>query len=132
MTTTNMNTLWTISEVIFFFPSFAVQSIYFFILYIIWIGIWTSVFIIYLIAFVISHRIILGLKAKAIQQLETTAQLPDMAFVAGMPDLHPGRGYPIGAAFFFLLIVLPCFSRNDIGCGMTLFQTELKTANLTR
>ena len=23
-----------------------------------------------------------------------------MTAVAGMPDLHPGRGYPVGAAFF--------------------------------
>lgn len=37
---------------------------------------------------------------KAIQQLQITSQLPDMVRVAGMPDLHPGRGYPIGAAFF--------------------------------
>lgn len=27
-------------------------------------------------------------------------QLPNMQRVVGMPDLHPGRGYPIGAAFF--------------------------------
>lgn len=26
--------------------------------------------------------------------------LPNMQRVVGMPDLHPGRGYPIGAAFF--------------------------------
>ncbi|MDE9431149.1 RtcB family protein [Xenorhabdus bovienii] len=40
------------------------------------------------------------LEGKAIQQLETTAQLPDMVSVVGLPDLHPGRGYPVGAAFF--------------------------------
>ncbi|EEW8141730.1 hypothetical protein D5Z79_26975, partial [Escherichia coli] len=33
-------------------------------------------------------------------QLHTTANLPNMQRVVGMPDLHPGRGYPIGAAFF--------------------------------
>lgn len=36
----------------------------------------------------------------AIQQLVTTSQLEGMQRVAGMPDLHPGRGYPVGAAFF--------------------------------
>ncbi len=39
------------------------------------------------------------IESKAIQQLQTTASLPDMVSVVGMPDLHPGRGYPIGAAF---------------------------------
>ena len=37
----------------------------------------------------------------AIQQLIKTSELPGMHAVAGMPDLHPGRGYPIGAAFFY-------------------------------
>ena len=36
----------------------------------------------------------------ALQQLVTTSQLEGMQVVAGMPDLHPGRGYPVGAAFF--------------------------------
>lgn len=39
------------------------------------------------------------IESKAIQQLQTTANLPNMLAVVGMPDLHPGRGYPIGAAF---------------------------------
>ncbi len=47
------------------------------------------------------------IESKAIQQLETTAQLPDMTYVAGMPDLHPGRGYPIGAAFFLFVVFTP-------------------------
>ncbi len=42
----------------------------------------------------------LWIESSAIQQLHTTANLPDMQRVVGMPDLHPGRGYPIGAAFF--------------------------------
>ena len=42
----------------------------------------------------------LWIESLAIQQLHTTANLPNMQRVVGMPDLHPGRGYPIGAAFF--------------------------------
>ncbi|MCL1038504.1 RNA ligase RtcB family protein [Shewanella submarina] len=61
----------------------------------------------------------------AIQQLETTAQLPGMYKVAGMPDLHPGRGYPIGAAFFAINKIYPALVGNDIGCGMALWQTTL-------
>lgn len=40
------------------------------------------------------------IEGNAVAQLETTARLPHMLRVAGMPDLHAGRGYPVGAAFF--------------------------------
>lgn len=61
----------------------------------------------------------------AIQQLHTTAKLPHMQRVVGMPDLHPGRGYPIGAAFFSLGHLYPALVGNDIGCGMALWQTDI-------
>lgn len=48
----------------------------------------------------------LWLEGEAIRQLETTAKLPDIKYVAGMPDLHPGRGYPVGAAFLLLSIFI--------------------------
>ncbi|HCZ8412115.1 TPA: RNA ligase RtcB family protein [Proteus mirabilis] len=70
------------------------------------------------------------IESKAIQQLVTTAQLPEMAYVTGMPDLHPGRGYPIGAAFFSVNRFYPALVGNDIGCGMTLFQTEFNHSKL--
>lgn len=63
----------------------------------------------------------------AIQQLNKTAELKGMHAVAGMPDLHPGKGYPIGAAFFSKQKVSPALVGNDIGCGMGLWQTSLKT-----
>ncbi|MCG3464051.1 RNA ligase RtcB family protein [Xenorhabdus bovienii] len=65
------------------------------------------------------------LEGKAIQQLETTAQLPDMVSVVGLPDLHPGRGYPVGAAFFSHSRFYPALIGNDIGCGMALWRTDL-------
>lgn len=37
------------------------------------------------------------IEGKAIEQLKQTAQWPGIEFVSGMPDLHPGRGMPIGA-----------------------------------
>ncbi|MBP6123465.1 MULTISPECIES: RNA ligase RtcB family protein [Providencia] len=70
------------------------------------------------------------IETKAIQQLQTTANLPDMVSVVGMPDLHPGRGYPIGAAFFSTKRFYPALVGNDIGCGMSLFQTEIKKSKL--
>ena len=58
----------------------------------------------------------------ALQQLLTTSQLEGMQRVAGMPDLHPGRGYPVGAAFFSTGRFYPALVGNDIGCGMALWQ----------
>jgi release factor H-coupled RctB family protein len=70
------------------------------------------------------------IEGKAIQQLETTALLPGMQRVAGMPDLHPGRGYPVGAAFFSIGRLYPALVGNDIGCGMALWRTDIPTAKL--
>ena len=64
----------------------------------------------------------------AIAQLVTTSQLSGMQRVAGMPDLHPGRGYPVGAAFFSTGQFYPALVGNDIGCGMALWQTDLRAS----
>ncbi|TMP27980.1 RNA ligase RtcB family protein [Pseudoalteromonas rubra] len=66
----------------------------------------------------------------AIQQLKKTSELAGMQQVAGMPDLHPGRGYPIGAAFFTTDQIYPALVGNDIGCGMSLWQTAMKTSKV--
>ncbi len=65
----------------------------------------------------------------AIAQLITTSQLEGMQLVAGMPDLHPGRGYPVGAAFFSTNLFYPALVGNDIGCGMALWQTDLRASS---
>lgn len=65
------------------------------------------------------------MEGSALQQLETTAKLHGMQQVVGMPDLHPGRGYPVGAGFFSTETLYPALVGNDIGCGMALWQTEL-------
>lgn len=67
----------------------------------------------------------LWLEDAAVQQLLTTAQLPGMQQVVGLPDLHPGRGYPVGAAFFSCGRFYPALVGNDIGCGMRLAQTDI-------
>lgn len=66
----------------------------------------------------------------AIDQLIKTSELTGMHRVAGMPDLHPGRGYPIGAAFFTTNKIYPALVGNDIGCGMSLWQTSAKVAKV--
>jgi release factor H-coupled RctB family protein len=67
----------------------------------------------------------------AIQQLQTTAKLPGMRRVAGMPDLHPGRGYPVGAAFFSIGCFYPALIGGDIGCGMRFLKTDLTIGKLS-
>lgn len=70
------------------------------------------------------------IEGNAIQQLQTTAKLAGMLKVIGMPDLHPGRGYPIGAAFFSIERFYPALVGGDIGCGMSLWQTNINTVGL--
>lgn len=72
----------------------------------------------------------LWLEDSAIQQLKTTAQLAHMVSVVGLPDLHPGRGYPVGAAFLSQDHFYPALVGNDIGCGMSLYQTDLVIAKV--
>ncbi|WP_163831164.1 RNA ligase RtcB family protein [Spartinivicinus ruber] len=64
------------------------------------------------------------IEGKAIEQLKFSANLPDMQKVAGMPDLHPGKSYPIGAAFLSKNTLYPYLVGSDIGCGMGLWQTD--------
>ena len=66
------------------------------------------------------------IEGEAIRQLEATATLPGMKLAVGMPDLHPGRGYPIGAAFVSQGVLYPHLVGNDIGCGMGLWSTSLR------
>ncbi|GGC63721.1 RNA ligase RtcB family protein [Undibacterium terreum] len=72
----------------------------------------------------------LWLEDAALQQLKTTAELPGMLRVVGLPDLHPGRGYPVGAAFFSKERFYPALVGNDIGCGMGLWQTDIVIGKL--
>ncbi|MCI5167073.1 MAG: RNA ligase RtcB family protein [Candidatus Electrothrix sp. GM3_4] len=72
------------------------------------------------------------IEGEAVQQLEQVAQLPDMHKVVGLPDLHPGKGGPIGGAFFSRTILYPYLIGNDIGCGMGLWQTDLKQRKAKR
>ena len=72
------------------------------------------------------------IEGNAIHQLQTTAKLEGMRRVVGMPDLHPGRGYPVGAAFFSVGRLYPALVGNDIGCGMGLWRTELDSVKISQ
>lgn len=67
----------------------------------------------------------LWIEELAIEQLKNTMKLEGMLKVCGMPDLHPARTYPIGAAFWSINKIYPALVGGDIGCGMSLWQTEI-------
>ncbi len=69
----------------------------------------------------------LWIESDAIQQLIKTSQLSNIKRAVGMPDLHPGRGYPVGAAFLSQEYIYPALIGNDIGCGMGLWTTDIAT-----
>lgn len=62
---------------------------------------------------------------EAIRQLQSVSRFPGMTACVGMPDLHPGKGTPIGAAFLCRDRLYPHLVGNDIGCGMALWMTDL-------
>ncbi|MEM9150734.1 MAG: RNA ligase RtcB family protein [Cyanobacteria bacterium P01_F01_bin.3] len=70
------------------------------------------------------------IEGNAVRQLETTAQLKGVTRAVGMPDLHAGKGCPIGAAFLSRGWIYPALVGNDIGCGMGLWRTALKARKL--
>ncbi len=65
------------------------------------------------------------IEGEALRQLEGTARLSGMRLAVGMPDLHPGKGSPVGAAFASRGVLHPFLVGNDIGCGIGLWRTDL-------
>src|SRR6185312_3866479 len=65
------------------------------------------------------------IEGEAVRQLYATAKLAGVRLAVGFPDLHPGRGTPVGAAFVAEDVIYPHVIGGDIGCGMALFKTDL-------
>jgi len=65
------------------------------------------------------------IEGEALRQLYATARLDGMRLAVGFPDLHPGKGGPVGAAFITEGLIYPHLIGGDIGCGMALFKTDL-------
>jgi release factor H-coupled RctB family protein len=70
------------------------------------------------------------IEGEAIRQLEASAALPGVRWVVGMPDLHPGKGHPVGIAALADGVVYPHLVGADIGCGMALFTTRTPVRKL--
>ncbi len=67
------------------------------------------------------------IESAAVDQCHQVAALEGMLHVAGMPDLHPGKGAPIGAAMAST-VLYPFLVGSDIGCGIAVFPIRLKRA----
>ncbi len=65
------------------------------------------------------------IEGEAVRQLYATAKLDGVRLAVGFPDLHPGKGTPVGAAFVTEDVIYPHLIGGDIGCGMALFKTDL-------
>ncbi|WP_425436087.1 RNA ligase RtcB family protein [Micromonospora avicenniae] len=67
------------------------------------------------------------IESDALRECQQVAALDGMIHVAGMPDLHPGKGAPIGAAMSST-VLYPFLVGSDIGCGIAVFPIKLKRA----
>jgi release factor H-coupled RctB family protein len=72
------------------------------------------------------------IEGDALEQLRQTMRLPGMRRAVGLPDLHPGKGHPIGAAFASEGRIYPFLIGADIGCGIGLWPTGLKASKAKR
>ncbi len=66
----------------------------------------------------------LWIEGSAIEQLHNVANRPGIIRAVGMPDIHPAKGAPNGAAFLSH-IIYPDLVGTDDGCGMSLWVTDV-------
>jgi release factor H-coupled RctB family protein len=65
------------------------------------------------------------IEGEAVRQLYATSKLDGVRYAVGFPDLHPGKGSPVGAAFVTDGVIYPHLIGGDIGCGIALFETDM-------
>lgn len=67
------------------------------------------------------------MEQQAINQLYFLAALPGVTQAVGLPDLHPGQ-VPVGVVIISKGYIYPRLIGSDIGCGMGLFKSGIKTS----
>jgi len=68
---------------------------------------------------------------QAMQQLRNIASLPFIhSHVAGMPDVHLGKGATVGSVIATKQAIIPAAVGVDIGCGMSAVRTSLTASDL--
>ena len=65
------------------------------------------------------------IEGEAIRQLYAVAKMDGVRQAVGFPDLHSGKGTPVGAAFVTEDVIYPHLIGGDIGCGIGLWKTDL-------
>jgi release factor H-coupled RctB family protein len=65
------------------------------------------------------------MEGEAVRQLCAVSRLHGVRQTVGFPDLHPGKGVPVGATFVTSDVIYPHLIGGDIGCGMALWKTDL-------
>ena len=70
------------------------------------------------------------IEGDAVAQFARVAALPGCVRAVAMPDLHPGRGIPVGAAFAFENVVHPALIGGDAGCGVRVAVTNVRAGSL--
>ena len=72
-----------------------------------------------------------GFEPQAMQQLRNIASLPFIhSHVAGMPDVHLGKGATVGSVIATKQAIVPAAVGVDIGCGMMAVRTSLTADQL--
>ncbi len=72
------------------------------------------------------------MESDATLQLAAVARLDGCVRAVGMPDLHPGRGYPVGAVVATRGVVHPQLVGGDAGCGARLAITTVAKLDADR
>lgn len=65
------------------------------------------------------------IEGEALRQLHATVRLAGVRTACAFPDLHPGKGGPVGAAFVTEGVIYPHLIGGDIGCGMSFAKLDL-------
>lgn len=60
----------------------------------------------------------------AVVQLRACAALPGVCAAVGLPDLHPGGRFPVGAAVASKGWIHPPLIGGDVGCGMSWYRVS--------
>lgn len=70
-----------------------------------------------------------ALETLALEQALVLAAQTNTIALAGLPDMHPGKGGPVGLAMLGEFPV-PAVLGNDLGCGFALYRLDLKAKRL--
>lgn len=72
------------------------------------------------------------IEGNAVTQLQNVSGYKGMCETVALPDIHLGKGGPIGVAFLTKKYFYPYLIGNDVGCGMSLWMTNLKKMKAKR